>query len=523
MDAAGLFGKLPSRGDFVSRRLPREFIDVWDDWLRRAMAESRASLGDAWLDSYLTSPIWRFSIMPGICGPGGYVGLMMPSIDKVGRYFPLTVAARLPDGTSALGSAIAAAAWFDESEKLLLGQLEDDPPDFDVFDNQLEELSRSMHPAGNLALPAASEAATPSCQWELRALEGASTGLAICSMAGGIIIDEIGPISIWWESTGGSGSRFIACKGLPDPTEYAGFLEVTHELIPENWQDDDLESMPPVNSNLENEEPTLTSIEDIVPMDPEDQHAETVTLEDLINSPVEITFSSAARTVAGKVRRENEDAVLDDAGESIWVVADGMGGHASGNTASTAVISAIKELQLPGELDSRVEAVTRALQLVNRQLRSFADHRHECAGMGSTVAVLTAVRGNIAIVWAGDTRVYRRRGDFLEQLTVDHSERQERFERGDISPILNGISNVVTRAVGGEEILQASTVRHVLHPGDRFLICSDGVYEELALHEMASLLSEATASGACDSIINAVLASRARDNASAIVVDATGT
>ena len=219
----------------------------------------------------------------------------------------------------------------------------------------------------------------------------------------------------------------------------------------------------------------------------------------------------------------NEDAVLDDAGESIWVVADGMGGHASGNTASTAVISAIKELQLPGELDSRVEAVTRALQLVNRQLRSFADHRHECAGMGSTVAAPTAVRGNIAIVWAGDTRVYRRRGDFLEQLTVDHSERQERFERGDISPILNGISNVVTRAVGGEEILQASTVRHVLHPGDRFLICSDGVYEELALHEMASLLSEATASGACDSIINAVLASRARDNASAIVVDATGT
>jgi serine/threonine protein phosphatase PrpC len=142
--------------------------------------------------------------------------------------------------------------------------------------------------------------------------------------------------------------------------------------------------------------------------------------------------------------------------------------------------------------------------------------------MGSTVAVLTAARGSIAIVWAGDTRVYRKRGEFLEQLTVDHSERQERFERGDISPILNGTTNVVTRAVGGEDILQVSTVKHVVHPGDRFLVCSDGVYEELPFQEITALLGAGTSADACKAIIDAVLASRARDNASAIVVDVVG-
>ena len=103
MDAAGFYGKLPSHGDFVSRRLPREFLDVWDSWLQQAVAESKARLGSDWLDAYLNSPIWRFALMPGICGDQAYLGLMMPSIDRVGRYFPLTVAAPLEPGAAVIG------------------------------------------------------------------------------------------------------------------------------------------------------------------------------------------------------------------------------------------------------------------------------------------------------------------------------------------------------------------------------------------------------------------------------------
>ncbi len=85
----GFYGKLPVVGDFVSRRLPNEFIKPWDGWLQSAIAASREELGDEWLNSYLTSPIWRFLLSPGVCGNKAVAGIMMPSVDRVGRYYPL--------------------------------------------------------------------------------------------------------------------------------------------------------------------------------------------------------------------------------------------------------------------------------------------------------------------------------------------------------------------------------------------------------------------------------------------------
>src|SRR5512139_3843786 len=92
----GWYGKIPNLGDFASRRLPSRFIVAWDDWLQRALASSRAQLGGQWLDLYLTSPVWRFLLMPGVCGSAAWAGVLMPSVDRVGRYFPLTIALELP-------------------------------------------------------------------------------------------------------------------------------------------------------------------------------------------------------------------------------------------------------------------------------------------------------------------------------------------------------------------------------------------------------------------------------------------
>ena len=93
------------------------------------------------------------------------------------------------------------------------------------------------------------------------------------------------------------------------------------------------------------------------------------------------------------------------------------------------------------------------------------------------------------------------------------------INRGDIASIL-GPTNVVTRAVGGEEILQVSTVREAVQPGDRFLLCSDGVYEEMPVHELATLLEEPDCQKACNAIIDRVNERRALDNATAAIVDA---
>jgi type VI secretion system protein ImpM len=89
----GVFGKLPARGDFVRLGLPGSFVAPWDAWCQRMIAGSRAQLGDDWLPAWLHAPIWYFALPPGQCGPDAALGVLLPSVDKVGRYFPLTLAA----------------------------------------------------------------------------------------------------------------------------------------------------------------------------------------------------------------------------------------------------------------------------------------------------------------------------------------------------------------------------------------------------------------------------------------------
>ena len=92
MADCGFYGKLPSQGDFVSRRLPWEFTSGWDDWLQQGLHASRVALGERWLALYLSAPVWRFQLAAGACGPQGWRGFFFASVDRVGRYFPLTVA-----------------------------------------------------------------------------------------------------------------------------------------------------------------------------------------------------------------------------------------------------------------------------------------------------------------------------------------------------------------------------------------------------------------------------------------------
>jgi type VI secretion system protein ImpM len=136
----GFFGKLPARGDFVTRRLTRDFTDPWDGWLQDAIAMSAQQLGADWLDTYLTAPIWRFLLSPGICGQLPMLGVMMPSVDRVGRYFPLTLALTVADCGTPAKAMLAAGAWFEEVEQLALSALEDDA-DLDGIDRQAEAIA----------------------------------------------------------------------------------------------------------------------------------------------------------------------------------------------------------------------------------------------------------------------------------------------------------------------------------------------------------------------------------------------
>ena len=99
-NTAGLYGKLPGHGDFIQRQLPGSFVTPWDEWLQRAVYGSREIVGEKWLDYYLTSPIWYFAFTAGVLDERAWAGVLVPSVDSVGRYFPLTMAAPVSDGAN---------------------------------------------------------------------------------------------------------------------------------------------------------------------------------------------------------------------------------------------------------------------------------------------------------------------------------------------------------------------------------------------------------------------------------------
>ncbi len=143
MAACGFYGKIPSEGDFVSRRLPWEFTSVWDAWLQQGMQASKEALGPRWLELYLSAPIWRFQIAPGVCGTQGWRGLFFASVDRVGRYFPLTLAFAEPamTGASASHAALVAeeAAWLAVEDTALAGL--DPALSIDDFDRAIAALA----------------------------------------------------------------------------------------------------------------------------------------------------------------------------------------------------------------------------------------------------------------------------------------------------------------------------------------------------------------------------------------------
>ncbi|MDR4515597.1 type VI secretion system-associated protein TagF [Nitrosomonas sp.] len=119
----GWYGKIPAMGDFTSRRLPPEFIQFWDTWLQNSIIASRAQLGENWLNLYLNCPIWRFVLMPKLYDQSIWTGILMPSVDKVGRYFPLTIAIQLEALPGVLTTIINAQNWFKNIEQLALRSL----------------------------------------------------------------------------------------------------------------------------------------------------------------------------------------------------------------------------------------------------------------------------------------------------------------------------------------------------------------------------------------------------------------
>jgi type VI secretion system protein ImpM len=184
----GCYGKLRANGDFVTRRLPACFVEPWDAMLQAGLLASRAARGRAWLDAYLTAPLWCFALGSGVLGQNGWAGVLMPSVDSAGRHFPLTIAAPVVPGAWPMWHGHA-RAWFETCGALALATLD-------------ERATLADFDAGLLTLAHAQDASGP-----------AMPLLPLHTVAQGM--------SVWWRAQAQTAHRWA---GLPDASFVAALF-----------------------------------------------------------------------------------------------------------------------------------------------------------------------------------------------------------------------------------------------------------------------------------------------------------
>ncbi len=235
------------------------------------------------------------------------------------------------------------------------------------------------------------------------------------------------------------------------------------------------------------------------------------------------TYESYERTHQGNVRTHNEDSVLSKPDAGLWIIADGMGGHEAGEVASQMIIHDLEALPHRAYVSDFVDDIEDALLLVNQKLRHYSAEKFNGLTVGSTVVSLI-IRGAMGVVlWVGDSRLYRLRGRTLEQLTKDHSEVQVQIDKGIITEDqaeTSSIKNMLSRAVGAFDELEVDLNAFTINDGDLFLLCSDGLYNELSANELRNILKQGNTSKVPDLMMKECLGKAAKDNVSFIVLKA---
>jgi protein phosphatase/serine/threonine-protein phosphatase Stp1 len=235
-----------------------------------------------------------------------------------------------------------------------------------------------------------------------------------------------------------------------------------------------------------------------------------------------VLLTSQAATHPGAVRPRNEDALLDRPDCGLWVVADGAGGHGAGDVASTAIIAALGTIQ-PGLSAAELLAQVRLkLTQVHADLQEEAARRGPGRILASTVVVMLARGDHFAMLWAGDSRGYLLRGGALQRVTRDHSLVQELVDQGTLreeEAESHPQANVITRAVGAQGELELDKISGRILEGDRYLLCTDGLFKTIPEREIATMLSNG---GDATSIVSEAVGRGARDNVSAVAVDCPG-
>jgi len=218
----GVYGKLPAHGDFITRNLNPDFIKVWDEWLQHFISTSQEQIGADWLDIYLTSPIWQFVFSPGVVDSNMWAGIIMPSVDRVGRYFPISIVQPLPVSESAVNFALSQDDWYQHLETQCLlaldGEIDADELAAALAENELVPSER-YRPTQNLGDAGPMLIGLDSCDTD-------QIRRAMPYLLNASLVNGLSSFSVW--RTAGSeiiGPTLFCCQGLPPVSGIASMLD----------------------------------------------------------------------------------------------------------------------------------------------------------------------------------------------------------------------------------------------------------------------------------------------------------
>jgi len=515
----GFYGKLPFYADFLHLSNHEKLVGEWENWAQQTLHKSQQIQGkEFWLEQYVKSPVWQFMLTPGVVNDSAYIGIMIPSVDSVGRYYPFMFYVQVVSND--LSSLLAAdlTSWLAEIQDYILQILELDTYSFEELKSNIIEISNKYIDSSNSSSieEIQEDYSTVVFNHSEYHHQQTLTQLQFITML------SCHNQSIWWcDGSDVMPANSAVITGMPSARIYLAMLNgdwETYGITPFSinpttnptpltekekiqTETDSLDKPPcEIDTCCESEEIDISN-------DP------TIDLRQHLN-PQEVSQhigandSNKAHAMShkGHVREINEDSFLNESGRNMWVVADGMGGHANGDYASRKLVEALASTPLSDDLDTAFGLINQTVSHTNRKLYDYSDET-----IGTTLSLLYLCGDKALCVWVGDSRVYLidNKG-ILKQITEDHCVDGE-----------NGYeSNILTRAVGAEETVDVDQAIVHLEPGDRLFLCSDGVYGELDQGQIANTLHHGlSAKHACEDIIDQVLKTEAKDNLTAIVVD----
>lgn len=430
----GYYGKVPVAGDFVSHGLPRAIENTLDDWLRRAIRDSQTRLGRDWLDAFLVAPVWRFALAPGLVGRLPVAGVMMPSVDRVGRYFPLMIAAARPDATGDILALSADRQFYDAAEALVLSRL--DP-------------------------------ATP-----LHALTEALAHLPIGPLPRIATDPDDKAAALWW--IGPEATQSHVTIGLPQHTDFSDiFLGKATSALGE----DDTILPPPQPSNPP-PIPAVTrrprAIEAPGPA-PDDHPTPPQTPLPQAERAQLLTIEHASASLKGTRSSALTDAVAIGADGQAFSLLTGIGQSPALPAQIAGLIPVLTNIAAPFSMNDLLAEAKGKLGNAN----TFLTARSAASGQTTAVAALTLLvqARRYAVLWAGHGTIWLLRNGTLHPLNQPH-----------LDPRMRGS---VTRALGAARSLTLDSAIGQVEAEDRILLLSPGVIGALSPTDIAKTLAEA--------------------------------